>query len=281
MSFKNLLVHVGLDPATDHRLDASFALAKAHNAHLAAFYLVGEPYIPPSVGISLPLDVVAEQREENEREANNYLAAARERAESEQIAIEVRQETSIVDSWNERLAHQARHVDMVIMGQANPDHSTYADYRVLAESSFLASGRPALIIPYTGYRKMPPQHVICAWDGSREATRAINDAIPILENAESIVLVVVDADSLGDDVGEAPGADIATHLARHNISVEVKQITSGSVSIGDALLTDATDSAADLIVMGGYSHSRIRETIFGGTTRHILDCMTVPVLISH
>lgn len=281
MSFRNLLVHVGSDPTSDQRLDAALALATAFDAHLSAFYLVGEPYIPAAVGVSLPVAVLTEQQEENEAEADRYLSSARQRAESAGVPIEARKETTIIDSWPDRLARQVRHADLVIIGQPNPEHETFSDYRLLVEASFMATGRPALIIPYVGYRSMPPRHIVIAWDASREAARAVNDALPLLQTAESITLAVVDADRMSAEIGEMPGADIATHLARHKIAVDVKQINSGSMSIGDSILNEAGDSAADLIVMGGYGHSRLRETVFGGTTRHILDTMTVPVLISH
>ena len=116
---------------------------------------------------------------------------------------------------------------------------------------------------------------------AREAARALNDAVPLLARAKEVALVIVDPHALGERVGPMPGADIAAHLARHGIQVTVKTVPSGGLDPGDVLLSTAADEGADLLVMGGYGHSRLRELILGGTTAHILKHMTVPVLFAH
>ena len=120
--------------------------------------------------------------------------------------------------------------------------------------------------------------MVC-WDGSRAATRAIADAMPFLEKAKQVEVVVVGNKPPKSD--EVPGADLGQHLARHGVKVDVKRITSPDIDVASTILSYAADSSADMIVMGGYGHSRLREFVLGGVTRGILESMTVPVLMSH
>ena len=120
--------------------------------------------------------------------------------------------------------------------------------------------------------------MVC-WDGSRAATRAIADCMPFLEKAKQVEIVIVaDKPAKGDEI---PGADLGQHLARHGLKVDVKRITSPDIDVASTILSYAADSSADMIVMGGYGHSRLREFVLGGVTRGILETMTVPVLMSH
>lgn len=280
MAIKDLLVHVDHRAASQGRLELALKLAELTGAHLTVLALVAEPYIPAMVGVHIPADILRQQLDEAERLATAQLTAAREAAAQRGIACATRQETGPLDRLPGLLARQARHADFSIVGQPNPDVDGVDD-ALLAEAAFMDSGRPALIVPYVGARPMPPRRAIVAWDGSREAARAANDAIPLLQLAGEVVVMVVNARNLGGRLGEQPGADIATHLARHDVRVEVKQVQSGGLGIGDVLLSQATDEGADLLVMGGYGHSRLREMVVGGVTRHLLEHMTVPVFLAH
>jgi nucleotide-binding universal stress UspA family protein len=115
------------------------------------------------------------------------------------------------------------------------------------------------------------------WDGSRPAARAVADAMPLLSRARKVVVVVV----APTKIDEMPGADVAEHLARHGLDVTVERIAWANLDVNDALLNFAADSGADLVVLGGYRHSRMRELVLGGTTRAMLTSMTVPTLMSH
>ncbi len=280
MALKDILVQVDDSEVAMSRLDAALALADAHDAHLAALALVAEPYIPAAVGVSIPEEVLAEQRRVVEEQAKEILAKADERAGRFGRPLELRHEIAPADRIPALMARHARHADMAIVGQPEPEKGD-PDQPLLVEAAFMHSGRPALIVPYIGAREMPPKVVMCCWDGSREAVRAINDAIPILQGAERVFVTVVDPEKLDGRVGPIAGADMAAHLAHHGLNVEVKDIESGGLDVSDVILSTAADEAADLIVMGGYAHSRLRELIFGGTTQYILEHMTVPVLMSH
>jgi nucleotide-binding universal stress UspA family protein len=125
------------------------------------------------------------------------------------------------------------------------------------------------------------RNVLVAWNGSREATRAVNDALPILERAEKVTVLAVNPRKGGGDHGDIPSADIALHLARHGVKAEASQTVSNELEVGDTILSRLADFGSDLVVMGAYGHSRMRELLMGGVTRELLQHMTVPVLLSH
>jgi nucleotide-binding universal stress UspA family protein len=177
-------------------------------------------------------------------------------------------------------ARNARNTDLVIVGEPNPEAGG-ADETLLVESAFMDTGRPALVIPQAGAVKLPPERVLIAWDGSREAARAVHDSMPLLRLAEEVVILIVDASKLGPRFGQQPGAGIVAHLGRHKVACRINQVQSGGSAVTDLILAEATSIGADLIVMGGYGHSRLRELMLGGATRHMIERMTLPVLLAH
>jgi nucleotide-binding universal stress UspA family protein len=143
------------------------------------------------------------------------------------------------------------------------------------------SGRPVIVVPEAASVASAPRRVLIAWRASPEATRAVHEAMPILLRAEQVRLLVVDDGHLRNEDGQDPGADIARHLARHSVNVEVKVVPAGGRSTSDVILSEARYLGAELIVMGGYGHSRLREWIFGGATRDILHESAIPMFIAH
>jgi nucleotide-binding universal stress UspA family protein len=126
---------------------------------------------------------------------------------------------------------------------------------------------------------MTLHRIMICWDGSRAASRAVADALPLLKKSKQVEVVIVS--DKPNKIDEMPGADLGQHLARHSLRVDIKQITSPDIDVPSTILSHAADSFADMIVMGGYGHSRLREFILGGVTRGLLESMTVPVLMSH
>lgn len=280
MSLKNLLVHVDEKPQSEKRVAAAIALATGFDAHLTALALVPEPHVPPALGVHIPADVLSTQRDEAASQATRTLERVRAMGDKAGIAIEARHEWTIMDDFGPAFARQARHADLSIVGQADPDEGD-VDAELIAEAAFMQSGRPALVIPFIGARTLPPKTVVVAWDGSREATRAVGDAMPLLAKAKQVLVLVIDPGSLRGRVGDQPGADLGTHLARHGIRTEVVTAASGGLGTGDVIIGQASDAGADLVVMGAYGHSRLRELVLGGATQSILDHMPIPVLLSH
>jgi nucleotide-binding universal stress UspA family protein len=150
-----------------------------------------------------------------------------------------------------------------------------------AEELVLSAGRPVLLIPYAGHFPEVGRRVLVAWNAGREAARAVTDALPLLARASIVQVVAFDPRKGGADHGDIPGADIALLLARHGVKVSIAQQQSKEVDVGNQILSRAADMQSDLIVMGAYGHSRLRELVLGGVTRTLLDTMTVPVLMSH
>ena len=280
MTFKNLLVYVDGKPGSTKRLDAAITLATAFDAHLTALTLLAEPHVPPALGVHIPADVLSSQREAAEKRADAYMQKVRQQADQAGLAIELRREWVMLDDFAAAFARQARHVDLTIVGQADPDEGDI-DAELIAEAAFMQTGRPTLLIPYVGAGTLPPKRIVIAWDGSRESARAVGDAMPLLVGADSVTVLVVDPDSLKGHVGDQPGADLATHLARHDVKAEVVSATSGGLGVGDVIIGQATDAGADMVVMGGYGHSRLRELVLGGATQSILDHMPIPVFLAH
>jgi nucleotide-binding universal stress UspA family protein len=177
----------------------------------------------------------------------------------------------------DQFARMARRFDLAIVGQAQPDIS--AMEQIIGETTLFESGRPMIMVPYIQQAPFKTDNVMICWDGSRTAARAIADAVPIIRKSGRVEIVIIASERGKQD--EIEGADIGQHLARHGLKVDVHRISGGNIDVGDALLSHAADSGADLMVMGGYGHSRLREFVMGGATRSIFESMTVPVLISH
>jgi len=173
---------------------------------------------------------------------------------------------------------QANLSDIIVAGQLNPEKHIYGD-KNQPEHLVMESGKPVLIVPYIGFPQSMGKNVMVAWDQSREASRAIHDAMPLLEKAENVhVCSVVNKK---ESETEIVAADLAEHLARHNINVETHPTVHTDVPVAETLLSRAADHDIDLMVMGAYGHSRLREYTLGGTTRTILKSMTLPVLMTH
>jgi nucleotide-binding universal stress UspA family protein len=171
----------------------------------------------------------------------------------------------------------------VIVGQAESGSPHFAFATDLLTTVVLSSGRPLLLIPYIGARDTLGENVLIAWDGSKEATRAVADAMPFLESARHVRVVAVNRERNGDPGSDAASASarLAAWLAGHGVNAEISCDDIADVGIADWLLSRAADSDCDLIVMGGYGHARVREVVLGGVTRSMLHSMTVPLLMSH
>jgi nucleotide-binding universal stress UspA family protein len=179
------------------------------------------------------------------------------------------------------LVRFARYADLLVIGQRDPteEHSSVEEGQ-LAASVALACGRPVLVAPFAGPSHVPPRRVLVAWSSSRESMRAVTDALPLLRGAEKVTVLSVNAPDTDADAPVA-GAACAHYLARHGITVEASSDAGIEIDVGNYLLSRAADLSADLIVMGAYGHSRMREWALGGVTRTMLQHMTVPVLLSH
>ena len=181
--------------------------------------------------------------------------------------------------WHQVALH-ARYADLVVVGQEDPD-SDRPGAGAVVEQAVFTSGRPVLVVPFAGRFETVGRKVLIGWKASREAARAVNDALPVIAQAETATVLAVIPRSGLNGLGEEPGADIALHLARHGVKVEVQHTVEPETGDAEAILNVAADLSADLLVVGAYGHSRLREMALGGVTRTLLRHMRVPVLMSH
>ena len=275
MALKDILVAVDDSAAAAARVAYAVRLANRWDAHLTGLYIRATPNVPPYVAAQLPREALAVQAED-----------ARTRAQAAQAMFEESVAESGLNAgtqWMieegvpaERVGLLGRYADLVVAGQDEPEE--YALGRVSAAELVLSGGRPVMVVPYAFRSDEIARHVLVAWNGSREAARAVADAMPILESAERVTVLAVDP---GNTLGDVPGGDIALHLARHGISVEAARIESQGLNPADILLNRVADLSVDMVVMGAYGRSRLRELVLGGVTHDILKHMTVPVLMSH
>jgi len=274
---------VVLDASDDSpaRLDHACRLAEHHGAHLDALALSLQTYPYAVVGIhagAAAIDVG--QIEEARDRAKSVAAAAKKSMAAAGLSGAVRWSSRELSGLRNSVGIQGRFSELTIVGQ--PVKGQYQSVREWAlEGALFDSGRPSLLIPVNYSSSMHMRHVIVAWDASKEAARALSDAMPFIQGAEKITIVIVDPEPDYQSFGDEPGADIAPVLARHCNDVVVDRIPSSGASVADALIKRATDASGDVIVMGGYGHAPLRESIFGGVSRDMIRQTTIPLLLSH
>ncbi|MCE4556747.1 universal stress protein [Roseateles cellulosilyticus] len=278
MGYPSILVHLDNGRTTPGRIATAVCLAERFDAHLTGLAPTGWASIPPDVGGALGLAAYQEATMDALREqADDCVRHFLEQASGGNLrSYEGRADVGFAE---EVMTLAARYCDLTVVTQPDPD---LAQSPRIAEELLLRSGRPLLVLPYAGDAALPPApRVLVGWNGSREAARALHDALPLLRAATSVQVAVFEApDDIDSPHGDLPGADIGLWLARHRVKVDVNFVPV-AVSAGEALLSHAADASADLIVAGGYGHSRFREAVLGGVTRTLLRSSPVPVLLSH
>jgi nucleotide-binding universal stress UspA family protein len=280
MAYKDLIVY--LDPSEAGRRRAAFAVefARVHGAHVTGFTLTPTGAIPYFAPETPPIFLPPEFLENARAAAQAALSLFEDAARRAGVSFETRPIEGLPPALPGLFTASTRHADLSILPQP-PDRSLALAQEMLVERALYASGRPTLIVPLADGASAQPETVIAAWDGSQEAARAFNDALPILQRAKRVVIMVAMPHRHAHDYGEEPGADIALHLTRHGIAAEVRRSDEPGASIGSVILAQARELNAGMIVMGGYHHSRLREFVLGGPTRTVLEHMTTPVFMSH
>ena len=276
MSLKSILAHAASNDRLDAVLDVAFALASAHGAHLIGLHVSSDPTtsfqtLPGPIPSELMIAIEGRIEDEQSRSQAGFKAAAARHGLSAEWRVESGDPAS-------RIGIHARYADLTVMGQW--DEGDRSSDPELPTAVATMTGRPVLIVPRTGRFEVVGKRVLVCWNASREATRAVTDALPVLQMAEQVTVLAVNPDG-GEEHGEVPSADISHYLARHGVSAEASRTYAENIDIADTILSRASDLGCDLIVMGAYGHSRTREWIFGGVTRSIMRTMTRPVLISH
>jgi nucleotide-binding universal stress UspA family protein len=273
MAYKTILLHLDASAGCRTRVEQACALANSFDAHLVGLAVMLPLLIPGTAPTEVMIDLLSEQWE-TERSA---LAALSETfpEQARQLGAAHVEARFVVGSPEQTVALHCRYADLAIIGQMLSKEGG------IAQSLVLNAGRPVLIFPRDWEPRRVGERVLVAWNASREATRALTDALPLLSRADQVDVVTVNAEPRPQGHGEVPGADVALYLARHGVRANVTPTVGKDIDVGEWLLSRAADLGSDLIVMGAYGHSRLRELVLGGATRTVLDSMTVPVLMSH
>jgi nucleotide-binding universal stress UspA family protein len=277
MGYKTILVHCDASRGTAGRLGIAVDLADYFAGHVVGLHVRQAFQAPAFTDAGPAMDSLYRTYETTMRaEEAMATAAFRDAVGNQGISSEWRVADGYVD---EILAAEARVADLVIVGQAEPDSPPTATPDDLAEDIAMAAECPVLIVPYIGAAKPPGKTVMLCWNDSREAKHAAVGALPLLAAADKVIVLIIDPKASRGR--EEPGADVAVWLARHGVKVTVQRDSAADSDVGGVILSRAADHDIDLIVMGIYGHSRMRERVLGGASRTLLASMTAPLLVAH
>ena len=279
MSYKTILVHLHDNTRRDSLMSAAIGVARSFDAHL-----VGLAVQPPIVVVpgmdSGPAVVIEDHRVAYRTDIARLKAAFETAMQGQTFGYEWREADAAYHDVATQILDQGRCADLIVASQKDPKWH-FSEYLEAPDRLVLESGRPVLLLPKTGEVYDFGKRIVVAWNGRRESARAVFDALPLLKKASEVIVVWINPQEDGEAAGDLPGVDICTALARHGVQCEATQNIQPSVDVGATLLSTVKNNAADMLVMGCYGHSRLREFVFGGATRHVLDSMTVPVLMAH
>lgn len=283
MGFKTILVNLNHESRVAELVAAAAGAARPTEAHVVGLYVAPPLFMPSDVIMPMGADFYEQQVSEHREQSERIRTVFDRLTKGEPFVAEWKSKGNLAMAYEPiagGVIAEARAADLVVVSQAtdgnDPPMLTDVPQRVALES-----GRPVLVVPTKWGGTQYGQKIAIAWNNSREAARATFDALPFLERAKSVKLITAGESRDSDGTPTISAADVAASLARHGLKVDVEAMPQISGSIGPALLASATAAGADLLVMGAYGHSRMREFILGGATRDVLKSMTVPVLMSH
>ncbi len=277
MAYRDLLLVLDESRGAADRTDATLKFAKRQGAEVNALHLSVRQEIPGYVAAEITSDVLSIREEAIAKEAAAAEQAFRAAAENAGSKARFGHMTGSPGDLADATIAAGRLSDLLILGQPDEEAGGWLGPWLL-ESVLMDCGRPVLIIPYIGTHQTVGKRVLIAWDGGREAARAVGDAMPLLTKADRVTVVSVNREP--DSQRPGTGA-VAEHLRRHGINADNQDAKIDDLAPSDYMLNKASDDGADLLVMGAYAHSRIRELVLGGMTRRILKNMTVPIFMSH
>ena len=276
--YKTILVHLPDARRAERLLSFAARLAAAHDAHLIGLFVMPAQVLAPAFGVG-----------------RGYLEAGLKAIKSQAAAIEaifeqtaaglqLKKEWRFVDPGHRPaqdvvMAH-VRTADLVIVSQRD---SSWDDNLLLEspEDIVMASGRPTIVVPNAGDAGAAGKRITVAWNDRREAARATFDALPLLQRADNVRLLWINPENERIDEGDIPTAEIAATLARHGVKATAAAVHGADNGVGQLLLQELRKDNSDLLVMGAFGHTRLREMVFGGATRHVFKNLHVPVLLSH
>jgi nucleotide-binding universal stress UspA family protein len=285
-TFASILVHVDEADHCPHRLTIAAMLARRYGAALCAVYveppLVLQLYFPGEVGPALVGILEQQLREARTKALANFEALKRDHPTATWREIKISDDDFLADKI-EVFGREARYADLAIVGQSISAEARRTGPGLLPEELVMETGRPVLVVPHVGQFRTVGERALVAWTDTRESARALGDAMPMLKQAKAVTLLhVSETDGSQPERARKQMARALEYLRINGITASLDIVPKGdSVSAAEMLLSRAADLDADLLVMGAYGHSRLRELVLGGATREILGSMTLPVLLAH
>jgi nucleotide-binding universal stress UspA family protein len=269
------LVHVDQFQQSRNRLTAAVALAERHKARLIGLAVAPDPSMTATMVGAAPANMVSMLNAAMEENLGAAEAQFNTALSTTGLHYEFRRDTG---SAADILSLHARYADLTILGQTDPDDEikSWLDHSVP-----LLAGGPVLVIPYAGHFSKIGTRPMIAWNGTREAARAVKDAMVFLQRADAVDVLEVVTDRKKLDAAQARTSDLCTFLARHGVKAEASQLLASEIEISDLIISRMADLGSDLLVMGAYGHSRFREVVMGGVTRDVLRSTPVPILLAH
>ena len=274
---KDIVVNLTPGPGDDPACRYAISVAETFNAHLTGVAFAYDPPWPPAITDLGGAQILRSLLEKSRADAKSTAAQFEAAAKRSQLSVQAMTPEATSSGAAEAIANLARTYDLAVLKQSNSRDDVTA--QEIIEAVLFNSGRPVLIVPYIQKAGFSVKRVLICWDGSRASARAVADSLPLIARADNVQVLTVVTGKF--DENDVAGADIAEHLARYKLRVELARLPAPDIDVPSAILSHAADVDADLIVMGAYGHSRLRDFILGGATRGMLRSMTVPTLMSH
>ena len=277
MAFRTILAVAGLERG-DHDIDLAASICEEVSAHLSVYVVALAA--PPPVGTYAAIisDAWVQERQADAARLEERLAAITARLSGREVTADISgayPETAWAD---DAIGRRGRYADLMLVGPEMLAAGTLKEKAL--EGALFSSGKPVLLVPEGAAATLQPKRVMVAWDSRIEASRALRESLDILTAADEVRLVLVDPEEGEDAHGDEPGADAAVYLVRHGVRVGVDRLPSSGRPVVDVLRRHAVDMGAEMIVMGAYGHSRLRQRILGGVTRSMIENPPMPVLMA-
>jgi nucleotide-binding universal stress UspA family protein len=279
MEYKNILLHLDHSSGCRNRLETAFELARRYDATITGLFVVPNYVVPSYVEAQISVDLITDVTEKAIARAKQTLADYQELASAADVNFEAHaMEGQVVPILREH----SKYADLLLLGQDQPDDPDNTSYG-LADALLFEGACACMVVPHSGKVQAPGKRVLVTWNASRESARALREAMPLLSGAETVVVLSTEPDDIDTEIarGHPHAQELTRFLESHGIDSVSSGISDTDMSPSDAIMGQAADMNADLIVMGAYGHTRLREIILGGVTRDLLKQTPVTLLLAH
>lgn len=277
MGIKQILLHLDHSQGCDNRVQVGLELSKRFDARLLGVFVLQDYIVPAYAEAQISMDLLVDLRAKNEERAKKKISACKAMAKKAGVALQIKLEEGPLTPI---LRGHSKYADLLLSGQDNPDDPDNSSYAV-ADDMLLEAACASMVIPHSGKIKPPGERILLAWNASREAARAVRAALPLLQRAKEVVVISSEPNTVAEGEGHPHAQRIADYLEAHGVTSVSSGIDDPDRNPAQAIISQAAEMQADLIVMGAYGHMRLREIILGGVTRELLKTSPLPLLMAH